>query len=245
MTNQHPIFIVHGFRGNPLFQAPLESKLRSYGFKRVHRVGYPSLNLTIDDCREYLANQIKRKLGSHNEDIVVIAHSMGGIVCRELHDHGLNIKMCFMVATPQRGSYLAKYIRDKFKPGISDYILGKGGEDLTNVQGEVNPPPFPYWTIGTSLPVFSTFDGVVFSKNMVIEDDRHIHFPNSHHSIIILDSRVHKFILSKLNAPPKPPKRTTSVSLKEKKSPPPVPTRRIKPKEPEPVALKVTEKKIE
>jgi hypothetical protein len=202
MPNHHlSVFLVHGFRGNSITHLPLEKKLRSAGFEKVYRINYPSLKLTIQECCEFVANEIKKKLTDQDEKIILIAHSLGGVICRNLDKYNLNIHICFMIATPQRGCHFARYLKNKLSPTMANYILGKSGLELGEVIDDdhpIIPPNFDYWTIGTALPFSSSFDGVVHCKSMMIEPERHIHFKNSYHSIIIMDSRVHQFILNKL-----------------------------------------------
>lgn len=196
MVNNTPVFLVHGLHGNTITNYPLQGSINKAGFNNVTRISYKTYH-SIEMLTDIVMAKILETLDDNETEVIIIGHSLGGIVCRNLCKSDLNVKLCVMIASPQGGSHLIKKGReilnsyDDRLTSIAKYLLGDVMDDLADVTLEV--PTVPYKTIGTAMP-YMEFDGKVWADNMKIEDEHHHHIPNSGHSLILLDSRLHDHV---------------------------------------------------
>ncbi len=115
-NSRRPVVFVHGLGGHPGNFSALELKLRLTGMGQLYRVDLRE-NTTMMDGAAALTEAIHQVLqvnGLDAEDQVdVIAHSMGGITCRvamlkpELR---ARIARFITLGTPHHGSHLAWYL---------------------------------------------------------------------------------------------------------------------------------------
>jgi pimeloyl-ACP methyl ester carboxylesterase len=112
--------LIHGFSKSPNDMRPLERNLEMLGYKCI----VPNLPLTFKEfdysallleeiLDEYLNNDL------HNgEKIHLVGHSTGGLVIRKFVSetrHTASIGRCVLIATPNKGSQLAR-IATRLKP---------------------------------------------------------------------------------------------------------------------------------
>lgn len=199
-----PIFLVHGFRGVAWMHIPLELTLRYRGFTNIHRISYPSTRYSVPECRYYVAKTIMEYLNSPLDDFIVIGHSMGGLISRDLYKEGLIPRICVMIATPQDNVRFAIIALRILPDRIANAILGQSGIDLTIPSEEVIPPPCEYYTVSTSLPYTDNFDGMIMTKNMCIDNNRNYHIGNTQHSVVLFDPRLIKHVVSLIHPDNRP-----------------------------------------
>lgn len=188
-----PIFLVHGLTGTNGSVAPLDRHLREYGFKTVHRINYPSTELSFDRACRLIGKKIKKKLKRPDKEIILIGHSYAGLICKQMHNYDLNVRLCFMITTPQNG--LTLFSQGPFKD-IAKWWCGEPYEYLKD-NIPVEEPPFDYYTIGTNLWA-NGFDGVIFEDGTKIRPDKHIHISSSTHGLIKFDKRLFAAIVDKI-----------------------------------------------
>ena len=166
-----PIILVPGYHMNRWSMLPLQYYLKRCGFENIWAINNPILK---DDILVF-ADELHAKVEEYyahcgGQQIVLIGHSMGGLVSRH---------------------YMQKYGTDKIKGQISfgtpyrgtkTYRLGKGtqgkqfkpGSEVCNI---TTPPPIPH------LIIWSTRDWVVVpsanghlddSNEMIISDAGHL-----------------------------------------------------------------------
>jgi triacylglycerol esterase/lipase EstA (alpha/beta hydrolase family) len=108
--NQTPILLIHGFLGSSNNWIYHRYRLRSAGFKNVFTVNLPDPRKSIDDFAIAVKDKIEkiREL-TGRDDIILIAHSMGGLVAlRYLYNHantqGIKVKKVITMGTPHEGT---------------------------------------------------------------------------------------------------------------------------------------------
>ena len=123
---------------------------------------------------------------------------MGGLICRDMYKEDLTPTICFMVTTPQKKVYVAGLLKRIASTSLCDRILGVSGKDLSDHDIAPAPPPCTYYTVSTSLPIFSGFDGAILTSNMMIEDENNHHIDRSSHFSILLTPELHQFVITKI-----------------------------------------------
>jgi pimeloyl-ACP methyl ester carboxylesterase len=112
VKNKPLLVLVHGINDSPRRWQPLLKKLDHEKFQ-VLRFHYPG-GMSIDVTAQVLAQMLHRVLlQSPKSDIVIVAHSMGGLVSRaaiqylETFGNASSVKEFFSIATPWGGHQLA------------------------------------------------------------------------------------------------------------------------------------------
>jgi len=103
---RYPVILVHGILGFPEVFALLEWRLNQAGYKTLNFF-YPSTEKTIREHGEDLATWIKAQ--TKQDTILLITHSMGNLVAREMHyaHPEIPIYRWLMVAPPNQGALSA------------------------------------------------------------------------------------------------------------------------------------------
>ncbi|MDK2976825.1 MAG: hypothetical protein PWP06_1300 [Candidatus Marinimicrobia bacterium] len=103
---RYPVILVHGILGFPEVFALLEWRLNQAGYETLNFF-YPSTEKTIREHGEDLALWIKAQ--TKQDTILLITHSMGNLVAREMHHAHpeISIYRWLMVAPPNQGAQSA------------------------------------------------------------------------------------------------------------------------------------------
>ncbi|MGC9512118.1 MAG: esterase/lipase family protein [Fidelibacterota bacterium] len=103
---RYPVILVHGILGFPEVFALLEWRLNQAGYETLNFF-YPSTEKTIREHGEDLALWIKAQ--TKQDTILLITHSMGNLVAREMHHAHPEIPIYrwLMVAPPNQGAQSA------------------------------------------------------------------------------------------------------------------------------------------
>jgi triacylglycerol esterase/lipase EstA (alpha/beta hydrolase family) len=177
----------------------LSYTINKAGYSDVHRLSYSTKD-KIEELVKLVSDEIEKNIKDKNHPIVLIGHSLGGIVVRDISKtKRFNIKLCVMINSPQGGSKVLRTIKDTMPTKAFEMFKHIGGEIVEDLGSDLSktPPPVPYKTIGSSMPC-SRFDGKVYSSNMHLEKEHHHHINNSGHSVILFDPRLHIYILKLL-----------------------------------------------
>jgi hypothetical protein len=116
------IILIHGLYMNRWLLKPLEKKFKMNGFN-VCQFEYKSVHFSKECTLEKL-NKLVESINSEN--IILIGHSMGGLIARLYYSEyeSPKVKKIITLATPHNGSVVAKYLmQTKFKK-----ILGTCGD---------------------------------------------------------------------------------------------------------------------
>jgi pimeloyl-ACP methyl ester carboxylesterase len=190
-----PIVILHGLGNRSWTLTGLEWFLNWKGYPSVYRPQY-----NADTLPERSVVQVTRLLVDvyridKTQPIVVIGNSMGGVVAASLCKLGWTIRLMIAVNSPLNGATLLREL-DAMLP---TWVMQRfGGNTATyeylkqRIASEI--PPHPYKTIGMTLP-FLDMDGLVYSKDSMIEPEHHRAIGWGSHHTVIFDPRVYLEIL--------------------------------------------------
>lgn len=103
---RYPVILVHGILGFPELFTLLEWRLNEEGYK-THNFFYPSTEKSIREHGEDLAIWLKAQ--TKKDTILLITHSMGNLVAREMHHSHPEIPIYrwLMIAPPNQGAQSA------------------------------------------------------------------------------------------------------------------------------------------
>jgi len=183
----NPIILVPGYHMNRWSMGPLQYYLYRCGFQNIWAINNPMLKDDVWIYAEHLKEKVDQYYAqNNNQKIILIAHSMGGLVCRHyINKYGTDKVLCTIsLGTPYRGTKTYRLGRGnvgrQFKPG----------SDVCNI---TEAPPLPH------LIIRSTRDWVVVpfenthlngANEMIITDAGHLGILVS----IPVFQRVHQFV---------------------------------------------------
>ncbi|TNC14424.1 alpha/beta fold hydrolase [Methylobacterium terricola] len=130
------VVLLHGLGRSQASMARLAASLRAAGY-RVESLGYPSRRLGLAACAEHLRPALAAIRDRNEGPIVLIGHSMGGLVARHLAaaDPAAGL---VMLGTPNRGSEAADLV-SRFRLGRA--VLGPALLDLRTGAAAAIPVP--------------------------------------------------------------------------------------------------------
>lgn len=117
--HKHVVVLVHGFNKQRTDMATLRTYLQKYQWSCLSW-DLPTLFGDLEHCTQTLAGKLVADLEQHQAGPITlhfVAHSMGGLICRQLiHEHlqtfnalNVNLGHCVFIATPHQGTRLANY----------------------------------------------------------------------------------------------------------------------------------------
>lgn len=169
-----PILLVHGVLCNAGVWHPFATWLRERGVGPVYTVSYGPPLGSIDDFAAQVARKIEQiHAQTGAPKVVVIAHSMGGLVMRAyLRDRGGGrIARLVTVGTPHEGSMHAWIAAGaclaQMRPGNA-WLAALGAP-----QGEALPPIVSLWSWHDSMVAPQTSSRIGFGENLQIAGVAH------------------------------------------------------------------------
>ena len=102
-----PVVLVHGYLSNRGYFAPMVRWLESQGVAAIHVPNFTSVFSTIERCADELHGEVERiAAGSGHARVVLVCHSMGGLVARRyLQAHGeARVARLVTIASPHHGT---------------------------------------------------------------------------------------------------------------------------------------------
>ena len=171
-----PIILVHGYFANRGYFASLVRRLESRGVAPIFAPNLTSSFATIERYAEELGAEIERIAGAGGAQVVVIAHSMGGLGARAyLCAHGARrVRKLITIASPHHGT-----VHARFGAGDNARQMSPGSrflEELREREG-ANGPGIPVTSI------YSPHDNLVapqetsvlpWAKNIAIPGRGHV-----------------------------------------------------------------------
>jgi len=135
---QPPIVVLlHGLARSGPSMAPIRAALQRAGFA-TWTGEYASLTTSIPEAADGLARELREHFPGR--ELHAVTHSLGGIVVRHLGDRGLHWKRIVMLAPPNRGSQVARSLRDV---GVFQGVFGPAGQGLGDAVDVAKPWPYP------------------------------------------------------------------------------------------------------
>lgn len=195
MTNKKAIVLIHGIWMNSLEMLYLRQYFQKQGYS-VYGFNYPSIRKSPSENARRLKKYIDQL---PEQEVHLVAHSLGGVVVLHMFDMFESIKpgRVVLMGCPYRGSDTAKNLSNTYKrqPFIQKALLGKAQEgallkDAPEWKGKrelgvlAGNQPFG---MGTTLRAISdgAHDGTVHVRETIIDNaDDFTVLPVSHTSML-------------------------------------------------------------
>lgn len=148
---EEPVILVHGFYANAGFWHRTKPALIAAGWHNLYSLNLEPPFNSIDDYARQLRRRIEEACAKCGTDsVVVIAHSMGGLVARAAaRDAPRRIRHLICLGTPHHGTVLASLV-----PSITTRQMRPGNAWLR----DLNPDPCGYTAITN---VYSEHDNII------------------------------------------------------------------------------------
>lgn len=186
-----PLLLVHGYLCNRGFWSPLRRHLERQGFGQIYAVDLEPLLGDIDVLADVLhrrIEQIRHETG--NRPLLVVAHSMGGLVTRrylQLYPNDRRIARLITLATPHWGTELAR-----FAPGINARQMRPDSEWL----GRLNAPDS---TPAPILSIYTVHDNIVTPpQNGALPIARNLEIQGIGHMSMFFSAEVRRILDTEL-----------------------------------------------
>ncbi len=169
-----PVLLVHGVLCNAGVWHPFSRWLRARGIGPVYTLSYGPPLASIDLFAQQVAQKIDEILAATGaKTVVVIAHSMGGLVMRAyLRDHGgAKVSRLVTVGTPHEGS-----VHAWMAAGTSLSQMRPGNAWLANLgnpAGDDLPSIVSIWSWHDSMVAPQTSSRVDYGENIALSGVAH------------------------------------------------------------------------
>jgi pimeloyl-ACP methyl ester carboxylesterase len=189
-----PVVLVHGYLSNRGYWAPLVRWLESRGVTRLYVPTYRAMFSTIERSAAELHAEIERLAAGGAPRVVLVCHSMGGLLARHyLQEHGgLRIARIVTIASPHHGTVLSRL-------GVGGHArqMQQGSEFLTGLAAaEASAPP----TVPTTS-VYSVHDNLVTPQDTSrLPWARNVAVAGVGHVAILSSEPVFALVLEELRA---------------------------------------------
>lgn len=153
-----PVLLVHGFFSNGGFWWGIKHWLRDKGMSNLYTVNLEPEFCDLDDLSARLEHRIEQVCGISGHDrLVLVAHSMGGLVCRAYLQSAGPHRVAGMITmgSPHQGTALARLL-----PGRNVSQMRRGSQWLrTLARKEGGAAPVP------TRNIYSHHDNIVAPQN--------------------------------------------------------------------------------
>lgn len=197
-----PIVFVHGFLHNSSAWNPMRKYLKREGWNEFYSLNLGHPNRSIEKYSDKLDKTIKKALEGRPEGskIILIAHSMGGLVSLNwaLRDKNYEkVEQVVAIGSPLHGTTTPLTAAFNFFPCVKEMVAGSAFTTQLNKKLEAMEAFPPVLTIGTPNDVI-----VYPEKNTRLDKHgTHISIEDSGHIALLFDSRVNQAIAKELNHP--------------------------------------------
>jgi triacylglycerol lipase len=165
------VVLVHGYMDTRLNLYSMERELGRDGYVVINKT-YPSMDLSIEECADYLAGVIESELAEVRKpyELYFVTHSMGGLVARcylnRYHPEGA--KRLVMIGTPNRGAMKAELVA---RVPLADKILGPAGMEMAKGENYLTELCGGAPTIEFAVIAGGKGDGKGYSRLIPGDDD--------------------------------------------------------------------------
>ena len=186
MTRQ-VVFLLHGLGANAATLWPLATWMRRQ-HDRVHNISYNVGAPRIDEMVASADAAMREHADPDEDTVVLVGHSMGGLVANRLHTRGWRVSAAVYIASPLRGARLVGELEAVLPARVADALRREIYAVLQAKEPE-RPPAHPYRTISVSWPGTS-FDGRVYRDEACLDEACHVHLPWADHCLVVANPRL-------------------------------------------------------
>lgn len=202
-----PVILLHGLgqdsltlgTKNSISFIAIKTTLKMKGYKRIINPYYSTkgnLENSVTMAEKAISEHVSKE-----EEVIMIGHSLGGLVALKLGQNGWKLKYAITIASPLKGTEMIAYTRTNLPqtlkwmeqnlPTITTALKTPLWHDLIALkENPLEKPNHPVTTISTGL-AGSSFDGRVTVEDTKLADNNdHHHFCWSEHSAILADVRL-------------------------------------------------------
>jgi pimeloyl-ACP methyl ester carboxylesterase len=149
-----PVILLHGYLSNRSFFLPMLKWLESRGVAPVFLPNYKSVFSDIDRGVQALHEAVERIAGGVGQQVVLVCHSMGGLIARRyLQQHGeARILRLVTIASPHHGTAMARL---GFGPHARQMERGSAFLEAISRTEAASAPTVP------TLSIYSAHDNLV------------------------------------------------------------------------------------
>jgi triacylglycerol esterase/lipase EstA (alpha/beta hydrolase family) len=164
---ERPVLLLHGVLCNAGVWRYVCTRLAAAGIGPVYALSYGPPLGSIDDFADQMRDKVDAILAATGAaGVVVVAHSMGGLVARAyLRKHGgSKLRRLITVGTPHEGS-----VHARVAPGVSLSQLRPGNPwlgALGTPQGDSLPPIVSLWSWHDTMVAPQTSSRIAFGENV-------------------------------------------------------------------------------
>ncbi len=158
-SQERPVLLIHGYATNCGIWTPMMRYLIRRGVTSVFTMNLEPRFGDIDEYAQQVAAQVTRiRNTTRASKVVLVAHSMGGLVARayiERFGGAARVAKLVTIGTPHHGTAMAR-----IAPGVNGTQMRRGNAWLDALNRDEN--------YGDSVPyvsIYSTHDNVVFPQN--------------------------------------------------------------------------------
>lgn len=189
-----PVVLVHGYLSNRGYFRPMARWLESRGVAPIFVPNYRSIFSTVERGAAELHAAIEHACGAGAPNVVLVCHSMGGLLARRyLQEHGEGrIARLVTIASPHHGTVLSKL-------GVGGHArqMCQGSEFLLALERaeEQKPPTVP------ATSIYSVHDNLVSPQDTSrLPWARNVAIAGVGHVAIIAAEPVFALVLEELRA---------------------------------------------
>lgn len=131
------VVLLHGIARTERSMNHIENALKKANYQ-VFNIGYPSTELTIENCARFVENRLKEQNLNQFEKVHFVTHSMGGLVTLYLLKENKlpNLGYVVMLGPPNQGSEYADFLEQNL---LYRKVFGPAGQQLTTTYVQSNP----------------------------------------------------------------------------------------------------------
>ena len=196
--NREVVVLLHGLARSSAAMWLLHLRLHRAGY-HVESVGYSSMSQTPEEIVADISQQIDTCCKSHDNKIHFVGHSLGGLLIRAYlqEKRPQNMGRVVLIGTPNHGTAMADYFRDKWWAGVAGPTALALGTDETSFPRSLPDPDYPVGIIAGIgegqmndhiLP--GADDGLVSVESTKLNGMRDFVVVNASHSMMRYDDAV-------------------------------------------------------
>ena len=180
------IVLLHGFGTGPYALWPLSWYLR-WKLGKQQAIVIPKYDTSGITSMAVLLQRVSGALqaalqaaGLAHARLVVVGQSLGGIAAMNLWSRGWDVRHAVSVGSPLRGARFVSTVRVHVP--LAAMLMRDATYTFLETPKEQPEPPHPFHTISCGL-FHTPFDGCVHRDEATLDNARHTHERNLHHSL--------------------------------------------------------------
>jgi triacylglycerol esterase/lipase EstA (alpha/beta hydrolase family) len=168
-----PVLLVHGVACNAGIWYGFRRALEALGVRPVYAISYGPPLASIERFAEQLAAKIGAVTAATGaRDVVLVSHSMGGLVCRAYLRRfgGAKVRRLIAIAAPHRGSHHARFFPGR---SLAEMRPGNAWLEELNVERAQGVPVVNLWSWHDSMVTPQTSSRLEWAEDVAFAGIAH------------------------------------------------------------------------